>query len=50
MNETKKERLENQMQNMIRQGKKNRNGEILTLNYMRLGLDDSSPPSHTLVD
>jgi hypothetical protein len=29
---------------------KNRNGENLTLSYMRLGLDDSSPPSHTLMD
>jgi hypothetical protein len=29
---------------------KNRNGEILTLGYMRLGFDDSSPPSHTLLD
>ncbi len=29
---------------------KNRNGEKLTLGYMKLGFNDSSPPSHTLVD
>ncbi len=25
---------------------RNRNGEKLTLGYMKLGLDDSSPPPH----
>jgi len=29
---------------------KNRNGEELTSSYMKLGLNDLSPPSHTLVD
>jgi hypothetical protein len=29
---------------------KNRNEEELILGYMRLGFNDSSPPSHTLVD